>query len=180
MYQNRWKKCRGVLLSQKNRAGINYRNIPTMCRDASQVEWVIYSHFLSVLLNCVECIKSSGYDGYLQALIKPQRLSRKVSKTGIWEHFRTSFQSIQIAANNFLVLCDVLSLPAACGPTSTLSSQSYKCWKKESWIYVACLFQDSMICCNSGKHFSCVLLCYWACGVPVKCHAWEQASGWET
>lgn len=124
------KKCRGVLLSQKNRAGINYRNIPTMCRDASQVEWVIYSHFLSVLLNCMECIKSSGYDGYLQALIKPQRLSRRVSETGIWEHFRTSFQSIQIAANNFLVLCDVLSLPAACGPTSTLSSQSYKCWKK--------------------------------------------------
>lgn len=90
-----------------------------------------YIHiFLSVLLNCVECIKSSGYDGYLQALIKPQRLSRRVSETGIWEHFRTSFQSIQIAANNFLVLCDVLSLPAACSPTSTLSSQSYKCWKK--------------------------------------------------
>lgn len=107
-----------------------------MCRDVSQVEWVIYSHFLSVLLNCMECIKSSGYDGYLQALIKPQRLSRRVSETGIWEHFRTSFQSIQIAANNFLVLCDVLSLPAACGPTSTLSSQSYKCWKKKSPEYM--------------------------------------------
>lgn len=138
-----------------------------------------YIHiFLSELLNCMECIKSSGYDGYLQALIKPQRLSRKVSKTGIWEHFRTSFQSIQISANNFLILCDVLSLPAA--PHPHYPPNHINAEKKESWIYVACLFQDSLICCNSGKHFSCVLLCYWACGVPVKCHAWEQASGCET
>lgn len=175
MYQNRWKKCRGVLLGQKNRAGINYRNNHVSGCQSSGMSH-IFTFFVS-LLNYMECIKSSGYDGYLQALIMSQRLSRKVSETGIWEHFSTSFQSIQIATNNFLVLCDLLSLPAACGPTAALSSQSFKCWKKESWIY-GCMLISRLI--NSGTHFSCVPLCYWACGVPVKCHAWEQASGCET